>query len=90
MGALGSWLVGLAAPAVRQVLLSLGVGLISYAAVSYAVSSLLSQAKSYFNGLPADLAGLVGLMGGGEILSIISGAIVARTALAAVKKFGII
>lgn len=90
MGALGSWLVGLAAPAVRNVLLSLGIGMVSYAALSSAVSTLLSQAKNYFNGLPSHLAGLVGLMGGGEILSILAGAMVARTALAAVKKFGVL
>lgn len=90
MGALGSWLVALAAPAVRQVLLSLGIGLVSYAALSSVLTDLLSQAKSYFSGMPSDLSGLVGLMGGGEILSIVAGGMIARTALAAVKKFGII
>lgn len=90
MGSLGTWLVSLAAPAVRQILLSLGIGLVSYASLSSVVNTLLSNAKSYFNGLPSDLAALVGLMGGGEIMSILAGAMVARVSLASVKKLGLL
>lgn len=90
MGSVGTWLVSLASPFIRRVLLSLGIGLISYSSFSSVLESLLSQAKSSFNSLPGQLMGLVGLMGGGEIMSIIAGAMVARVALAAAKKFGIL
>lgn len=90
MGSVGTWLVSLASPFIRRVLLSLGIGLISYSSFSSVLESLLSQAKSSFNSLPGQLMGLVGLMGGGEIMSIIAGAMVARVSLAAAKKFGIL
>ena len=88
MGNVGTWLVSLGAPAVLQILISLGIGVLSYAALSSVLASALGMAKSHFNSLPSQLMGFVGLMGGGEVMSIIAGGLIARVTLAAGKKFG--
>jgi hypothetical protein len=48
MGAVGSW--------VGRVLLSLGIGYVTYKGVDVATGFLLDQIKSGFAGLPADVA----------------------------------
>lgn len=90
MSGLGVFLVGLAGPAIRKILLSLGIGLVSYAALTTALNSALSSAKSSWGGMTGDVAGLVQLSGAGECLSIIAGAMIARVAMLAVKRFEVL
>jgi hypothetical protein len=90
MGALGTWLVGLAAPAVRQILISLGIGVVSFAALSTALNLALSSAKSAFSGFTGDALNLFMLSGAHTALSIIAGAMVARVALIQLKRFQVL
>ena len=90
MGSIGTFLVGLAGPVVRRILISLGIGLVSYAALSTALNAAINSAKSAFGGMTGDVMNLVQLSGAGECLSIIAGAMIARVAMLAVKKFEVL
>jgi cobalamin synthase len=85
--ALGAWLVALAAPAVKRVLASLGIGIVSYAALSAVVTQAINSARSAFGGITGDLAGLLGLAGMGEAAAILAAALMARVTYSAAKRF---
>lgn len=84
---LGAWLVSLAAPAVKRVLASLGIGIVSYAALSAVVQQAISSAQSAFGGIGGDLAGLIGLSGMGEAAAILAAALTARVTYTSAKRF---
>jgi hypothetical protein len=86
----GTFLASLAGPIVRRMLISLGVGVASYAALSAALNSALSHAQSSYSGLPADVLGLLGLAGVPDALAIICGGLVARASLLAVKRLAVL
>jgi Protein of unknown function (DUF2523) len=90
MGGIGTWLVSLAAPFVRKALLSLGVGVVSYAAVSTALTAVLSAAKSAWSGLAGDALALIQIAGVNTAASILAGALTARVALQVVKRFELV
>jgi hypothetical protein len=90
MGALGTWLVSLAGPAAAKILAALGVGIVSYAALSTALAAALSAAKSAWGGLTGDALALIQMSGASTALSIVCGAILARLALLAVKRFEVL
>jgi len=90
MPAIGTWLVGLAGPFIRKVLLSLGVGVVSYAAVSAALAAVLSSAKTAWGGLAGDALALIQMAGVNTAASILAGALPARVALQVVKRFEIL
>ncbi len=83
---LGSFLAGAVGPLAKRVLISLGFGLVSYAAVSAAVGSLIAVAQASYAGLPAYAAAFFGLAGVGSGLGLISGALVFRAAFLAMPK----
>ena len=90
MGALGTWLVSLATPFISKILLALGVGIASYAAVSFALTAAIGSAKAAFAGFTGDGLALVQLSGMSEAIGIVCGAMVARVSLAAVKKLEVL
>jgi hypothetical protein len=90
MGAVGTWLVSLAGPFVRKILLSLGIGVASYAALAAALNSALSSAKTAFAGIGGDTLLLIQLAGLPDFISIIAGALIAKVAMGAVKKLEIL
>ena len=87
---LGAFLVSLAGPIVRKAAISLGIGLVSYAAVSVALNSALGAAKAAFSGLTGDALSLLQLSGAPDVLSIIAGALIARVALMQVKRLEVL
>ncbi len=86
MSTISVFLMSLVGPVVKRILVSLGVGLVSYAAISTAVNALLGSAKSAWGGMSGDVLSLVELSGANTAISIIAGAIVAKVALMAVTK----
>lgn len=82
---LGTWLVQLSSPIARQVCLALGVGVVSYAGIDAAVSTMLGTARAAWGSMPADIAAYVALSGVNQGLSLVGGAIVARLALMPLK-----
>ena len=90
MGALGTWLVSLAGPAAAKILAALGLGVVSYAALSAALAAALAAAKSAWGGLAGDSLALIQMSGASSALSIIAGALVARLSLLALKRFEVL
>lgn len=89
-GQIGTWLVGLAGPFVRKMLVSLGIGVASYAAITVALDSALGAAKSAWAGLGGDALSLVQMAGVSTAMSIIAGALIARAALMAINKLEVL
>jgi Protein of unknown function (DUF2523) len=90
MAGIGTWLVSLAGPLVRKALLSLGIGVVSYAAVSTALNAMLSAAKAAWSGLAGDALALVQMAGVNTAASILAGALIARVSLQVVKRLELV
>ena len=90
MAGLGSFLVAIAGPVVRKALTSIGVGIVSYAALSTVLNTALNSAKSALGGFVGETANMVQLSGVFDALSIIAGALIARVALSQLKRFEIL
>lgn len=88
MNGLGTWLFALVTPLARQVLVALGLGVISYAGVDLAVGALLAQAKSAWTGQSAEVANWLAMAGANTALSILAGAITTRLSLIPLKRLG--
>jgi len=84
-----TWLMGLAGSLAARVLLSLGFGIISYAAVATALSAALGAAKASIGGMVPDVANLIGLAGFFTALSIIAGGAVASVSLLTLKRLAL-
>lgn len=89
-GGLGTFLVAIAGPVVRKALTSLGIGIVSYAALSGVLNSALNAAKGSLAGFGGDAASIVQLSGAFEALSIIAGAMIARLAMMQLKRLEIL
>lgn len=87
-------LVALSGPIARQVLISLGIGLVTYVGVDTAVSALLTQARTAWAAGPGGGAGaaaqLIAMAGVNTALSIICGGISARVTMLVLKKFQVL
>lgn len=85
------FLAGLAAaagPIVKQVLASLGIGFISYAALAAVAAGVVSHVQTNYGQIPASVIELVNLMGAGQAMGIVLGGIVARAAFGAITRLG--
>lgn len=81
-------IISLAAPVLKRILTTLGIGLVSYAAMSAALNNALNAAKGAWAGLsgfPEALA-LIQIAGVNTAASIIAGALITRLALQSLKK----
>jgi len=85
-GAIGTWLVSLAGPAVFTVLKALGFGFVTFAALTTALGIALDSARSAWGGLTGDLLGLIELAGASTAISIVAGALVTRVAILSARK----
>ena len=90
MAGLGAFIISLTGPVVKKVLSSIGVGLVSYAALSTALNSVLSSAKGAIGGLSGSVLSMIQLSGCLDAASIIAGALIARVALQSIKKFEVL
>lgn len=76
-----AFLAALVPSLVARVLAALGFGLVTVVGIDFVSDQLLGYLTSSIGGLPASIAGLLGLAGVGAGLNIILGAITARVAL---------
>lgn len=90
MAGFGSFLLGITGPVVKKALTSLGVGVVSYAAISTALNTALDAARAAWGGLSGDTLSLIQMSGMTQALSIVTGALVARVALMQLKKFEVL
>lgn len=91
LSALGGMLINIAASLVGQVLIALGISVVTYTGVSAVLDTLKADALAAFSGLPADLVGLLAYLKVGVAMSIITSAVAVRLTLSgltgAVKRF---
>lgn len=83
-------LLALSGPIAKQVLRSLGIGVVAFVGLELAVSGLLDQARTAWGGMPATVAQYVALTGINHGLSIIAGAMIGRVSMIAFKRFELI
>ena len=74
----------------RKALGGLGIGVISYTAVTAAFNTAVAYTQSHYNNIAADALQLIGLAGIGEAIGIIVGAITARLTITSMSKLGVI
>lgn len=86
--ALAGVLVALAGPIARQVLLSLGIGVLTFVGLDAAVSAGLSAAQNHLGQIPASAAQVLARAGMFTAFSIIAGGITAGVSMVALKRFG--
>ncbi len=87
---LGAFLAAAVSPLAKKVLASLGLGILSFTAVTTALNAAIGMAQSYFTGLPSMIFGLAGLAGIGTGMGIIAGAMVARVTFNTLKRIGVL
>lgn len=88
----GTFLMAIAGPVAKKVMVALGVGILSYAAVSAALTAALSAAKSawgaFGGGAFSEALSLVQMAGVPTAASIFAGALIANVALEFGKRLG--
>lgn len=77
---LGAWLVSVAWPAARSILVQLGIGFVSYSAVSAGVDEIISSANSVYSQGDSNILQFLAIAGIPTALGILAGAITARLA----------
>lgn len=85
MNLLATFLLSITGSIAARVLTSLGIGVISYAALTTLASTLVANAQTAFNGLAGPTLQIIDLGGGGEAMGIIASALITRASLAAIK-----
>lgn len=88
MPTFAAWLLELAWPVVKRVLVALGIGAISYSGLSLLGSQVQGLVQGYWGGLPAVALQLLTLGGFSQAVGILLGALSARIALVAVGRIG--
>lgn len=78
---LTTWLLAIVGPAALRVLTALGLSIVTFTGVTEVVRTMVTAAQTSWAGLPAAVLGLASLAGVPEALGMITGAMVARTAL---------
>lgn len=81
MGNLSVLLMSLVGPMVFRCLVLLGVGTVTFTGVTAALQGLIDMATSNWSGVGADVLALGSIAGIPQCLGIITGAMVARTAM---------
>lgn len=77
-----------AGPIAKYVLQSLGIGFITFAALTTLVNALTAHVQTAYGAMPASVAQIADLLGVGTAIGIILGAIAARAAYAALARLG--
>ena len=88
MSSIWAFLAAAVGPLAKRVVIALGFGVISYAALTALVGSVIAAAQSAWGGVAGAALQLSSLGGIPEVLGIITGALVARVAYNAVGHLG--
>jgi len=87
---LGKFFEGNIGAIVTKALSFIGVGVLTYGALTTAFNAALTFTQSHYNGLAPDILALVGLGGFGEAAGIIVGAMAGKIAMQSFKKLGLL
>lgn len=84
----GAFFMALAGPMAKQVLISLGIGFISFVGLDAAVTAGLSAAKGYLSGMPSAVISILAIAGVWTAMSIVVGGILARLSMMVLSRLG--
>lgn len=90
MGNLTVFLMGIAVPLVKRVLVALGVGIITYTGYTGVLSVIEEKFNLYMGQVSQNLFDLVSLLGFQQSVGIILGAFGARAALTIASRLGVL
>lgn len=77
-------------PLLRIALVQLGIGIITFTAITGLLNSLFTSARNAYNGLPGDIAALAQIGGIGEAMGIVAAAVGVRIGMQFAKRFGVL
>ncbi len=86
MPTIAAFLLSITGSIASRVLVSLGFGIFSYAALTTLMATVISSAQDKFNMISPDVLQLLNLGGVGTSMGIIASAFTTRAALSAIKK----
>ncbi|MFY9327487.1 MAG: DUF2523 domain-containing protein [Georgfuchsia sp.] len=86
MGNFASWLVALAGPVAKRVLIALGIGVVSYAGYSSIVEQIKTLVLNQWGSLTGPMVVFLSIGGIGESLGILLSALATRAALMAAER----
>ena len=90
MATLSGVLTALAAPLAKKVLTALGMGVVSYAAITAALAGVTSAITSAYGAITGDIAAILSLAGFGQAMGIILGAMAARITYAQLNQLQVL
>lgn len=82
------WALALVWPLAKKVLVSLGIGFITYAGLSLIGTQVSNQVLSYWGQVPTDMFKMASLLGIPQAVGIMLGGLAARIGLVAVGRLG--
>lgn len=86
MTTLAAFLLSIVGSLAGRVLLSLGIGVVSYAALSTLATNVVSTSQANYAVIDSRVLQLINLGGIGEFLGIVSGALISKATLSAIKR----
>lgn len=84
----GAFLMSLVGPLARKILVSLGLGMVSYAGLSLIAEQVRDEIISRYSAISGSVLDLLNLIGFGEAIGIVLGGIIARASFAAISRIG--
>jgi hypothetical protein len=87
---LSSFLMSIAGSLAARVMLSLGFGVISYAALNTLANTVVSKVTEHYNQLDSVALNLINLAGAGEAMGILLSGLVTRASMLAFKRFRLV
>ncbi len=87
---LGTFFAGSAGAIAKRVLAALGIGVLTFTAVTTAFNQIVSIAQSHFNNIAVDILQIINLAGVGEALGMISGAMLFKIGFSTMKRLGVL
>lgn len=88
MANFGSFLVAITGPIARRAAASLGIGLVTYGGLILIANQVKDAVISNYGQLSGSVLDLLNLLGAGQALGIVLGAIIARAAFGAMSRLG--
>lgn len=81
---IGNMLLAIAGSLVAQMLIGLGVGVVTYAGTDAAITWLKTSAVTAFLGLPAEVVGMLALMKVGSCIAMVFSALLIRMTISGI------
>jgi len=89
MANFGGFLVGISGAVAKRVMLSLGLGVVSYAGLALVAAQVRDMVIAHYGAISGSVLALLNLIGFGQAVGIMLGAILARAAYSAVSRIGV-